>query len=132
MEYFKEYRHVTQVNSLYQKKDALCNSLLNTILDELKSDINLLPNNSDRLYDACLAVNAIGDKAIAEVKTWFTQYKLESYENLFDPKSNKPIEFSETEKRFDWIKRALKEYDKLYDEVFPPSWGIKSQLCQEF
>ena len=132
MEYFKEYRHVTQVNSLYQKKDALCNSLLNTILDELKNDINLLPNNSDRLYDACLAVNAIGDKAIAEVKTWFTQYKLESYENLFDPKSDKPIEFSETEKRFDWIKRALKEYDKLYDEVFPPSWGFKSQLCQEF
>jgi uncharacterized coiled-coil DUF342 family protein len=34
MEYFKEYRHVTQVNSLYQKKDALCNSLLNTICDE--------------------------------------------------------------------------------------------------
>ena len=132
MEYFKEYRHVTQVNSLYQKKDSLCNSLLNTILEELKTDINLLPNNSDRLYDACLAVNAIGDKAIAEVKTWFTQYKLEPYENLFDPKADKPIEFSETEKRFDWIKRALKEYDKLYDEVFPPSWGFKSQLCQEF
>ena len=36
MEYFKEYRHVTQVNSLYQKKDALCNSLLNTICEELK------------------------------------------------------------------------------------------------
>ena len=26
----------------------------------------------------------------------------------------------------------MKEYDKLYDEVFPPSWGFKSQLCQEF
>ena len=36
MEYFKEYRHVTQVNSLYPKKDALCNSLLNTICEELK------------------------------------------------------------------------------------------------
>jgi hypothetical protein len=36
MEYFKEYRHVTPVNSLYQKKDALCNSLLNTICEELK------------------------------------------------------------------------------------------------
>ena len=132
MEYFKEYRHVTQVNSLYQKKDTLCNSLLNTICEELKNDIGLLPNNSDRLYDACLAINAIGDKAIGEVKTWFTQYKLEPYEKLFDPKAEKPIEFSETEKRFDWIKRALKEYDKLYDEVFPPSWGFKSQLCQEF
>lgn len=32
-EYFKEYRHATQVNSLYQKKDASCNSLLNTICE---------------------------------------------------------------------------------------------------
>ena len=132
MEYFKEYRHVTQVNSLYQKKDALCNSLLNTICDELKNDINLLPQNSDRLYDACLAVNAIGDRAIGEIKTWFTQYKLAPYEKMYDPKIENAIEFKDTEKRFDWLKRALKEYDKLYDEVFPPSWGFKSQLCQEF
>ena len=132
MEYFKEYRHVTQVNSLYQKKDALCNSLLNTICDELKNDINLLPQNSDRLYDACLAVNAIGDRAIGEIKTWFTQYKLAPYEKMYDPKIENAIEFKDTEKRFDWLKRALKEYDKLYDDVFPPSWGFKSQLCQEF
>ena len=132
MEYFKEYRHVTQVNSLYQKKDALCNSLLNTICDELKNDINLLPQNSDRLYDACLAVNAIGDRAIGEIKTWFTQYKLAPYEKIYDPKIENAIEFKDTEKRFDWLKRALKEYDKLYDDVFPPSWGFKSQLCQEF
>ena len=132
MEYFKEYRHVTQVNSLYQKKDALCNSLLNTICEELKNDIGLLPDNSDRLYDACLAINAIGDRAISEIKTWFTQFKLAPYEKMFDPKIENAIEFKDTEKRFDWIKRALKEYDKLYDEVFPPSWGFKSQLCQEF
>ena len=112
MEYFKEYRHVTQVNSLYQKKDALCNSLLNTICDELKNDINLLPQN--------------------EIKTWFTQYKLAPYEKMYDPKIENAIEFKDTEKRFDWLKRALKEYDKLYDDVFPPSWGFKSQLCQEF
>ena len=132
MEYFKEYRHVTQVNSLYQKKDALCNSLLNTICDELKNDIGLLPANSDRLYDACLAINAIGDRAIGEIKTWFTQYKLAPYEKMFDPKIENAIEFKETEKRFDWIKKSLKEYDKLYDDVFPPSWGFKCQLCQEF
>ena len=132
MEYFKEYRHVTQVNSLYQKKDALCNSLLNTICEELKNDIGLLPSNSDRLYEACLAINAIGDRAIGEIKTWFTQYKLAPYEKMFDPKIENAIEFKDTEKRFDWIKKSLKEYDKLYDDVFPPSWGFKCQLCQEF
>ena len=132
MEYFKEYRHVTQVNSLYQKKDSLCTSLLNTICEELKNDIGLLPSNSDRLYEACLAINAIGDRAIGEIKTWFTQYKLAPYEKMFDPKIENAIEFKDTEKRFDWIKKSLKEYDKLYDDVFPPSWGFKCQLCQEF
>ena len=72
------------------------------------NDIGLLPNISDRLYDTCLAVNVIIDKAIAEIKTWFTQYNLAPYESLFEPKAEKSIEFSETEKRFDWIKGALK------------------------
>lgn len=132
MEYFKEYKHVNQVNSLYQKKDNLCSLLLIAILDEFKANIELLPNNSDRLYEACLSINAIGDNAIRSLKTWFTSYKLTPYETLFDPKAQNPVEFSEIERRFEWIKRCLKDYDKLYDEIFPPSWGFKSQLCQEF
>lgn len=132
MEYFKEYRHVTQVNALYQKKDTLCSKLLSTILDEFKANIDLLPNNSERLYEACLAINAIGDNAIRSLKTWFTQYKLAPYETVFDPKAENAVEFSETERRFEWLKRCLKDYDRLYDEIFPPSWGFKSQLCQEF
>ena len=132
MDYFKDYRHVTQVNSLYQKKDSLCSMLLGLILDEFKNNIQLLPHNSERLYDACLAINAIGDNAIISLKTWFTQYKLNPYETLFDPKNENPVEFNETYRRFEWIKRCLKEYDKSYDDIFPPSWGFKSQLCQEF
>lgn len=132
MEYFKEYKHVTQVNDLQQKKDKLCSTLLGIILDEFKNNIELLPNNSQRLYEACLAINEIGDNAIRALKTWFTQYKLTPYETLFDPKAQNAIEFSETERRFEWLKRCLKDYDKLYDDIFPPSWGFKSQLCQEF
>lgn len=132
MEYFKEYRHVTQVNTLYQKKDTLCSKLLASILDEFKANIEILPNNSDRLYEACLAINAIGDNAIRSLKTWFTQYKLTPYETLYDPRSENTYEFSETSRRFTWLKTCLQDYDNLYDEIFPPSWGFKSQLCQEF
>ena len=132
MEYFKEYKHVTQVNALYLKKDALCNKLQSAILDEFASTIELLPNNSERLYEGCLAINAIGDSAVFELKSWFTQYKLKPYETVFDPKNEKAIEFSETERRFEWLKPTLKDYDRLYVDVFLPSWGIKSQLCQEF
>ena len=89
------------------KKDALWNSLLNTICEELKNDIGLLPSNSHRLYVVFLAINAIKDRVIGEIKTWFTQYKLIPYEKMFDPKIENPIEFKDMEKRFDWIKRAL-------------------------
>lgn len=51
---------------------------------------------------------------------------------MYDPKIENAIEFKDTEKRFDWLKRALKEYDKLYDDVFPPSWGFKFNYVKNF
>jgi len=127
-----EYKHVTQINQLFLKKDSLCANLLASILDEFKNFINLAPNNSEVLYEACLAINAIGDNAIKSLKTWFTQFKLTPYEELFDPKKEDAVEFSDSERRFEWLKRILKEYNQLYDCIFPQSWGYKSQLCQDF
>jgi len=132
LEYFKEYKHVTQVYQLYQKKDHLCTVLLGSILDQFKNNIGLASNNVEHLHEACLAINAIGDSAIKSLKTWFTQYKLTPYEEVFDPKSSNPVEFQDTERRFEWLKRTLKEYNTVYEAIFPPSWGVKSQVCQEF
>lgn len=132
LEHFVEYKHVTQINQLFLKKDSLCSSLLATILDEFKNYINLAPNNTEILYEACLAINAIGDSAIKALKTWFTQYKLAPYEEIFDPKKENAVEFADSERRFEWLKRVLKEYNQLYDCIFPQSWGFKSQICQDF
>jgi len=132
LEYFKEYKHVTQVYQLYQKKEHLCTVLLGSILDQFKQSIGLASNNQEHLYEACLAINAIGDSAIKSLKTWFTQYKLAPYEEVFDPKAQNAVEFKDTERRFEWLKRVLKEYNTVYDPIFPPSWGVKSQICQEF
>lgn len=132
LEHFVEYQHVTQINQLFLKKDSLCSNLLAIILDEFKNFINLAPNNSEVLYEACLAINAIGDSAIKSLKTWFTQFKLAPYEEIFDPKKENAVEFSDSERRFEWLKRVLKEYNQLYDNIFPQSWGFKSQICQDF
>jgi len=132
LEHFVEYKHVTQINQLFLKKDSLCSNLLAIILDEFKNYINLAPNNSEVLYEACLAINAIGDSAINSLKTWFIQCKLAPYEEIFDPKKENSVEFSDSERRFEWLKRILKEYNQLYDSIFPQSWGFKSQICQDF
>jgi hypothetical protein len=86
--HFNDYKHVTQINDLFNKKINLCSKLLALILDEFKNYINLSPNNSEILYEACLAINAIGDDAIKSLKTWFVQFKLNPYEEIFDPKLN--------------------------------------------
>jgi hypothetical protein len=80
LEYFVEYKHVTQVSQLYSKKEQLCSILQSTILEEFKKNIGMVPNNSEYLYEACLAINSIGDNAIRSLKTWLTQYKLAPYE----------------------------------------------------
>jgi hypothetical protein len=132
LEYFKDYKHVTQVSQLYSRKEHLCTVLLGSILDEFKNNIGLLPNNNEHLHEACLAINATGEAAVKSLKTWFTQYKLAPYEEVFDPKAASPVHFEDTERRFEWLKRTLKEYSLLYESVFPASWGVKSGLCQEF
>jgi predicted transcriptional regulator len=132
LEYFKEYKHVTQVSQLYTKKDHLCTVLLGSILDEFRNNLGLVPSNSEQLYEGCLAINAVGDSAIKSLKTLFTQQKLVPYEEIFDPKAKEAVPFEDTERRFEWLKRTLKEYNEKYDSIFPPSWGMKSQLCQEF
>ncbi len=132
LEHFVEYKHVTQINQLFLKKDSLCSNLLATILDEFKNYINLAPNNSEVLYEACLSINAIGDTCIKSLKTWFTQFKLAPYEEIFDPKKENAVEFADSERRFEWLKRLLKEYSQHYDCIFPHSWGFKSQICQDF
>ncbi len=80
LDYFKEYKHVTQVNNLYEKKEQLCSRLQANIVEEFKKNIHMASNNEDYLYDACLAINSIGDEAIRAIKTWFTQHKLAPYE----------------------------------------------------
>ena len=81
LEFFKEYKHIKQISDLCAKKDNLCSSLLGIILDEFKQGAQFLPNaKSDLLYDACLAINAIGDHAIMAIKEWFTSYILTPYE----------------------------------------------------
>jgi hypothetical protein len=132
LEHFVEYKHVTQINQLFLKKDSLCSNLLAIILDEFKNYINLAPNNSEVLYEACLAINAIGDSGINSLKTWFIQFKLAPYEEIFESKKENAVEFADSERRFEWLKRILKEYNQLYDSIFPQSWGFKPQICQDF
>ena len=52
--------------------------------------------------------------------------------SLFNPHREDPVKFEETEKRFSWIKKVLREYNQKFENVIPASWGFKFHLCSEF
>lgn len=129
---FEEYQSISQINQLSIKKEQLCSALAASIQQEFKNNLIHLPASEETLYNACKCANFIGGNALNNIKTWFCSYKLQPYEDLFDPRREKDIVgLVDTERRFEWLKRVLIDFSK-YEYVFPPSWGMKYYLCLEF
>jgi len=65
------------------------------------------------LHDACIAIDAMGENAINDIKMWFSNYILRAYQEIFEP--GKPdSEFQNSRRRFSWLKRTLKDYEEKY------------------
>ena len=88
----------------------------------------------DKLHEACFALDAIGEKAVNDLRTWFVSYMLEPYQDLFAP--GKPdANLENTKRRFAWFKRILKDategQNALFD-IFPSSWQMDQLQTNEF
>jgi hypothetical protein len=82
----------------------------------------------EKLYEACFALDAIGEKAVNDIRTWFVEYMLASYIDLFSPGKTE-ASFQNTKRRFDWYKRIMKEARQQKEcgsifEIFPDQWQM--------
>jgi hypothetical protein len=41
-------------------------------------------------------------------------------------------EFSNSKRRFAWLKRSLKEFEDKYEHIFPDEWSMKPMIAYEF
>lgn len=99
-------------------------------------DFNNIDKGSTRekLHEACFALDAIGEKAVNDLRQWFVTYMLEPYQDLFAP--GKPDSSLEnTKRRFAWFKRIFKDattgQNALFD-IFPVSWQMYELQTNEF
>ena len=83
----------------------------------------------DKLFEACFALDAIGEKAVNDARTWFVEYMLAPYSEVFQP--GKPeAGFQNTKRRFAWYKRGMKEARQRNGEscslfeIFPDCWQM--------
>jgi vacuolar protein sorting-associated protein 53 len=78
----------------------------------------------EMLHDACIAIDAMGENAVNDVKMWFSNFMLRAYQEIFEP--GKPdSEFENSRRRFSWLKRTLKDYDEKYMQIFPSHWYMQ-------
>jgi len=78
-------------------------------------------------------LDAIGKTAVNDLRTWFCEYMLAPYIELFRP-GQEHASFSNTKRRFAWYKRVMKEAMQVKKdggeqqgtlfEIFPPSWQM--------
>ena len=66
-----------------------------------------------------MVMEAIGVQATNDLRTWYTQFLLEPYQELFGPGKVEST-FENTKRRFAWFKRLLKE--NAANDIFPESW----------
>jgi len=87
----------------------------------------------EQLYEGCFAIDALGEQAVTDVRQWFCSFLLESYKEAFVvSEENESSKFENTERRFAWLKRTLKDYSNRYESIFPDDWNLKPMLAYEF
>lgn len=123
--YFKDYtQNTAQIAEIKQERDRLCKELRLQILE----DFSRIGKGSqkDQLFEACFALDAIGESAVNELRVQFCRQFLQSYEEPFSP--GKPDSSLEnTRRRFAWFKRILKEATTGTNatfNIFPDEWQM--------
>ena len=91
-------------------------------------------SQKEQLYEACFALDSIGESAVNELRVQFCRQFLQSYEEPFAPgKPDSSLEH--TRRRFAWFKRILKEATvgpNATFNIFPDQWQMPQLLSQEF
>ena len=129
--YFKEYENIKEIIDLRQERDHLCHQLRIQLNEEFKMFDKGSP--PEQLFKGCFAIDALGEQAVSDVRNWFCAFILESYSDAFRiEENNESAYFENTERRFAWLKRTLKDYSNRFESIFPDEWNLKPMLAYEF
>ena len=129
--YFKEYENIKEIIDLRHERDHLCNQLRIQLMEEFKMFDQGSP--PDQLYEGCFAIDALGEQAVTDVRNWFCSFILEGYRETFRvDDENECSKFENTERRFKWLTRNLKDYKNRFEHIFPNEWNLKPMLAYEF
>lgn len=82
------------------------------------------------MQEACAAVETMGIKFKNELIKRVCKFVVDPYHELFQQTENNNLE--NTERRYAWLVRSIKDFDQKFPAVFPEYWGVHVAIYQEF
>ncbi|CAK0813866.1 unnamed protein product [Prorocentrum cordatum] len=132
--HFLELRHVARVADLLERKAGVLGDLRQQLLDDYASLLGGaarqdLPEGWGAAAASC--VDALGPSMRREVVTQFCLRILEDYKEIFQP-PKEASQLETAERRYAWLKRAVRDYEERHAHTFPSEWRVQCGLCMHF
>eukprot|EP01022_Parablepharisma_sp_SALTPOND_P001743 TRINITY_DN107236_c0_g1_i1.p1 TRINITY_DN107236_c0_g1~~TRINITY_DN107236_c0_g1_i1.p1 ORF type:complete len:270 (+),score=26.47 TRINITY_DN107236_c0_g1_i1:377-1186(+) len=137
---FDEYKSIPQIQQIKKERDHLCHQLRIQISEELSLylfwcyevfRITYEKGLNTTFFEAFLAMTALGPQAIDECKDWFCKFILQPYVRIYVP-TEEIGGLENTDKRFMWLKKTLREFKERFEPYFPSDWLLPICICLEF
>jgi hypothetical protein len=132
--HFAQYKDILKVKKLFMALESIKDDLKYQIFKDFKS-LDALEEHSDievLLGDACLVIDALGDKVRNELIAQFVKQQISLYKMIYTGKGKKS-NLDDVKKRYGWIRKLIDEkYQSIYSRVFPDYWCIRQELVIEF
>lgn len=133
MAHFKSYRSIDQIALLSRNVADIQRELLEQVCEdfELAFAKGEVGQKQTVLSEGCLVMDALGDHARNRLVTWYCNFQLREYRQVF--RNNEEAgSLDNISRRFSWFKRILKIYDEEYAAIFPASWKVNEILSNVF
>ncbi|KAI3069872.1 hypothetical protein CBS147353_6981 [Aspergillus niger] len=133
MAHFKSYRSIDQIALLSRNVADIQRELLEQVCEdfELAFAKGEVGQKRHVLSEGCLVMDALGDHAKSRLVTWYCNFQLREYRQVF--RNNEEAgSLDNISRRYAWFRRILKNYDEEYAPIFPASWRVNEILANIF
>lgn len=135
LERHKEIEHLQkladQVHVIREKLAIQIVDDFHEIIERGGQKINTKQNQLTLLAEACLVVDCLDAGVKNKLLDWIISSELSEYKVLFQ--ENQDISWLDNiDKRFNWLKNQLMQFEGRLGRVFPPRWEVSERIAVEF
>lgn len=133
----ERHQKIAHVKKLADRVESIRTQLAKQIIDDFhdilegSKSASFHQNQMRLLAEACLVVECLDEKVKKDLLDWIVSAELLEYRALFQ--ENQDISWlDKVDKRFNWLKKHLIEFEERFGRIFPPKWEVGERIVVAF